>query len=60
MIEKIIILLIMTIGAIFVYGAQAIVSKLKFLENNEKNVLAMKITGFIIILATAIVAFAGF
>lgn len=60
MIRKIILLLAMAVGAIFVYGAQALVSKLKFLENNEKNILAMKITGFVIILVAAIIAFSRF
>lgn len=57
---KIVLLLIMIIGAVFVYGAKTIVSKIEFLDNDENNVLKIKITGFIIILISAIIAFSIF
>lgn len=60
MVKKIILLAILLIGAVLVYCAKHIAKKIKIIKDEEKNEIAVKVTGFIIVIVSAIIVFAGF
>lgn len=57
---KIILIALMLVGAVFVYGAGKIAEKIKFFEEDDKNILAVKITGFVLVIVAAVVVFTRF
>ena len=57
---KIILIIFMALGAFLVYGASWLSTKIKLSEDNEKDIIKFKISGFIIIVISAVVAFTRF
>ena len=60
MIEKIISVLIMLVGAALVYGAKFVASKIKLTKDAENNIMAIKLTGFVIVIISAMIIFVRF
>ena len=60
MTKKIILLVIMLVGAILVYGAKHLSGKINISQDEQKNEMIIKITGFIIVIVSAIIVFTGF
>ena len=60
MTEKIVLLVILIIGALLTYLSQSISRLVPILKTPEKNNLLIKIIGFIIVLVSVIIAFNKF
>ena len=60
MTEKIILVAVLMVGAMITYLAKYIASAVKILKNPESNALFIKVIGFIIVLASCIIAFMKF
>ena len=57
---KIVLIVLMLIGAILVYGAGKITEKIKFFKEEDKNILAVKVTGLVLVLISAAIVFTRF
>lgn len=60
MVEKIILITVLVIGALIAYLAKPIASKIKLIKSEDKNIILVKVIGFVIVLITALVAFFRF
>ncbi len=60
MVEKIILIIVLVIGALITYLAKYISSTIRILKSPESNAMLIKIIGFVIVLATCIIAFMKF
>lgn len=57
---KIILIIFMALGAFLVYGASWLSGIIRFSKDREKDMMKFKISGFIIIVISAVIAFTRF
>ena len=60
MVEKIILIAVLVVGALITYLAKYIGSAVSILKNPESNALLIKIIGFVIVLVSCLIAFMKF
>lgn len=60
LIEKIILIIILIVGALITYLAKPISSAVKILKSPEINHILIKVIGFVIVLISVVIAFMKF
>ncbi len=60
MVEKIVLVAVLVVGALVTYLAKYIASAVKIIKSPEANALLIKVIGFIIVLVSCIIAFMKF
>lgn len=60
MVEKIVLVAVLVVGALVTYLAKYIGSAVKIIKSPEANALLIKVIGFIIVLLSCIIAFMKF